>query len=326
MKEKHNEKSNVSFYYLSNEWLEFIRPNVKESTYCNYKSNIDRHILPVLGHINIAELSTGDMDRFVRAKLSAGKLHEPGGLSPKSVNQLLSLIRLILNYGKDYGIQSINNPQIHYAKQITPRIQILTLSEQRSLVSALQQNLTQSRLGILITLYTGLRIGEICALQWGDIDFTENTLSVRRTVMRIQNTDPDSSAKTKLIIDRPKTETSIRTIPVPTFLMKVLKTFSRHSDHYLLTGTTKIQEPRCYYAFYKRYMKSLHLGQYNFHALRHTFATRCVEQGFDIKSLSEILGHSDVKVTLTRYVHPTMEMKREQMERLAQITPFSSSL
>ncbi len=187
------------------------------------------------------------------------------------------------------------------------------------------EDLSRYKLGIFISLYTGLRIGEICGLQWGDIHFDNGTLTVQRTVMRIQNTEPGSKNKTRLVICRPKTDCSNRTIPLPGFLLDILKAQRKAPDIYLTSGERTVQEPRCFYAAYKRLMKYAELEGYNYHTLRHTFATRCIEQDFDAKSLSEILGHSDVNITLKRYVHPSMDMKRKQMERLTAITFYGQN-
>lgn len=140
--------------------------------------------------------------------------------------------------------------------------------------------------------------------------------------MRIQDTDPNSFSKTKLVIETPKTECSKRSIPLPQFLNSYLLEYRQSPGIFLLTGTTKCMEPRNYYRSYKVILKKCGLEQYNYHALRHTFATRCVEYGFDIKSLSEILGHADVNITLRRYVHPSMELKKEQMERFAKCSVY----
>ena len=171
-------------------------------------------------------------------------------------------------------------------------------------------------IGILLSLYTGLRIGEVCALRWEDINFDTQTLNVNKTLMRIQDLSPQAKSRTKIIVGTPKTGNSIRKIPLPEGICPFLWQLRRSPSCYLLTGTTDYMEPRSYYNRYKKILCSLELNQYNYHALRHTFATRCVEHGFDVKSLSEILGHADVSTTMRRYVHPSMKTKREQMQLL----------
>lgn len=315
-----DDRLNITFGRLLQEWLHFIYPNVKESTYAKYIFNAERHIEPELGSIKLCSMTTGMMDEFTRKKLTCGKITGSGGLAPKTVNSLLSIIKLALKYGSEQDYPVPPKLIIHNARQPMPKIHILTLEEQERLEHFLMNNLTHFRLGILISLYTGLRIGEICGLKWEDIDFDSGTLTIRRTVMRIQNVEPDSSTKTKLIVAKPKTDCSGRTIPLPGFLLEILKNRKKAPDIYVTSGKYMVQEPRCFYTDYKRLMKKIGLDDYNYHALRHTFATRCIEQNFDVKSLSEILGHSDVNITLKRYVHPSMDLKRQQMERLTAIS------
>ena len=181
-------------------------------------------------------------------------------------------------------------------------------------IIAKQNNLVT--LGIIFTLFTGVRIGELCGLRWGDIDLINGYVHVRRTVERIANLDDKMCGKTKVIVSEPKTENSIRIIPMPNFLIEYIKKFREKDDKYLLTATTKFTEPSTYYSRYKTFLRQNNLGDYTFHELHHTFATQCVDKGFDIKSLSEILGHSNVTTTMNLYVHPTLQMKKRQMDML----------
>lgn len=306
----------ILFHQLLDEWLTFVYPDIKASTYAKYAFNIERHIAPELGSFPLYALTTDVLDSFSRNKLMEGRLTSKGGLAPKTVNSLMSIIKLALAYGNEHGYTIPRQLSIHNVRQTVPPICVLTIPEQKRLESFLMNDLNNLKLGILISLYAGLRIGEICGLQWGDIHFDSNTLSICRTIMRIQDKSQDANARTKLIIDRPKTEASIRTIPLPEFLMDILKKHQKAPKFYMVSGKQMPLEPRCFYASYKRIMNQVGLEEYNYHSLRHTFATRCVELNFDIKSLSEILGHADVNITLRRYVHPSMELKRQQMERL----------
>ena len=171
-------------------------------------------------------------------------------------------------------------------------------------------------IGILICLYTGLRVDEICALHWNDISLKEKTLYIHQTLQRLQNENINGK-KTSLILSTPKSSCSIRTIPLPDDIAVVLDNFPCKKEGYLLTGTDSCIEPRTMQNHFKHVLKEATIEETNFHTLRHTFATRCVEAGFDIKSLSEILGHSNVNITMNRYVHPTLELKRQNMQRLS---------
>lgn len=315
--------SEILFGQLLCDWLLFIKAQVKESTFAKYQFNIERHIRPMLGEYPICQITTDVIDTFSSEKLLNGKLKGKGGLSPKMVNSLLSIIKLALDFGQERGTCAPQMPKIHNVRQAQPEITIFPQSEQDILETYLMTNKCYVTLGILLSLFAGLRIGEVCGLKWSDILFEEGILYVDRTVMRISDTDPNSPNKTKLIIETPKTECSKRCIPLPQFLLNYLSEYRQTPGSFLLTGTAKCMEPRNYYRRYKAILKKCGLEQYNYHALRHTFATRCVEYGFDIKSLSEILGHADVNITLRRYVHPSMALKKEQMERLAKSSVYS---
>lgn len=174
------------------------------------------------------------------------------------------------------------------------------------------------KIGVLCALYMGLRIGEVCALQWRDVLLDQGVVHVRKTMQRVQLEKTGDAPATRLTVGRPKTDASIRFIPIPSFLLQPLRRCQKPEDCFVLTGEERPMEPRLCLSHYKRMLQSAGLKSYTFHALRHTFATRCVESGFDVKSLSEILGHTHVNITLQRYVHPSMEMKKRQMEMLSE--------
>ena len=170
---------------------------------------------------------------------------------------------------------------------------------------------------MLIALYTGIRLGELCALQWSDIDFATNTLTISKTLIRVQNKIEETAfPKTRIIITKPKSDKSCREIPVPDYISKIAFDFVSKKTDYVLSGNSKPIEPRNMQYFFHSIIKEINIHNISFHTLRHTFATRCVEKNFDIKTLSEILGHSSVKITLDRYVHSNMELKRKNMNKL----------
>ncbi len=293
---------------------------VKESTFAHYKNIIDTHVRPDLGSFNSSVLKSTDIENFAYNKLNNGRLDGSGGLSPKSVKDMLTLLKKILRYGVQKN--SINEEVLHFSLPKTKKnkIQVLSNEDLKLIVSKTQTSADICAFGIYFCLNTGLRIGEICALKWSDFNFDNKTLSVNKTMSRIYDSASGAKHKTKIIIDTPKTQTSDRIIPLPDFMIEALmlrKQLITGEDSYFLTGSQKFIEPRTYYAKYKRFLNDNGLCSYSFHALRHTFATRCIEIGFDPKTLSEILGHSDVKVTLDRYVHPSMDLKRNYMNMLS---------
>ena len=306
----------ATFGQLLQDWLVFIRPDVKESTYAKYVFDVKKHIEPELGGVPLVALSTADIDRFTRRKMDSGSLSGKDGLAPKTVSCLLSLIKLALEFGRERDYGCPEQIVIHNPRQTLPDIQILSLQEQSRLEQFINAHPCPVGLGVMLSLYTGLRIGEVCAMQWEDICLEQKVLHVQRTITRIQDVSPEARQKTKVVIGAPKTECSNRQIPIPDFLVELLQPYQKSGELYLLTGTKDYLEPRNYYLKYKRMLRECGVKDYNYHALRHTFATRCVEKGVDAKSLSEILGHADVSTTLRRYVHPSLEMKRRQMAKL----------
>lgn len=313
----------ITFGQLMEDWLKYTRGHVKESTYVKYHQMNQVHIAPCLGERRLTALTSRDLENYAEEKLQRGRRNGTGGLSAKTVTDLLVVIRQALTYGERHGYPCPKGLEIHYPRQITPQIQILSYREQEVLEQKISEQVSCDEdfiyAGILLSLYAGLRIGEVCALRWEDVQLDRGTVTIQRTLMRIQSVDgsPEQGTRTKLLENMPKSSHSFRTIPLPSFLTAYLTPRKKEDDCYLLTGSICCMEPRSYYRKYQKFMKSCGLDGYNYHALRHTFATRCVEKGFDMKSLSEILGHADVSVTMRRYVHPTLDMKKEQMERLA---------
>lgn len=305
---------------LTEEWLRSKQDMVKESTYAHYMRVIRNHIIPELGDYYISTLTTDIIDSYLRKKLHTGNLETGGALSPKTVSDIRSVILQILEYARIRKYPCDVDNHIFCPRSGTNRIKVFSLEEQRMFEKLLYYNMSSFKLGMLVTLYSGLRIGEICALQWKDIYIKEGTLHISKTIIRIQDTDPFSSKKTKLMITHPKTDTSYRIIPLPSFILKLLDDNKQPPEYYLLTNTLHPLEPRSCLDKYKRLLRVAGLKPYTFHTLRHTFATRCIENGFDAKSLSEILGHASVSTTLQRYVHPSLDLKRAQMERLEILT------
>ena len=306
----------VSTEALCNEYLESIVTRVKQSTYAIYYRQVQEHIIPYFKNINVDRINNDIVNRFINDKSIKGRLDKKGGLSPKTVTDILSLLNQILSFARNKGYFA-GTFNIAKPKSQTKTYNILSFEEQKTLAKYLQINTTPAKLGVLISLYTGIRLGELCALKWSDIDIPNGTLKIDKTIQRIKNTDKYSKTKTRIIIDKPKSQKSIRVIPLPSFLLKELSVNKSNDSYYILTGNNKYVEPRTYQTIFKKMLKEAGLNDINFHTLRHTFATRAIEQGFDVKALSEILGHSSVKFTLDSYVHPSQELKKLSMEKLA---------
>ena len=290
-------------------WLDQKKLCLKQSSFAQYSCIMRKHILPYWGKRNIRDLTGNDVNSFVKA------LSER--LSAKSVRDILNVFLQVIRFAeKKHGIH-IDLEGVARPKAQQSNLPVLSPDEQRRLSGYLRANPNRVNIGVLLLLYTGIRIGELCALQWEDIDIANHMISVTKTIQRIAEPNPTAGAKTRVIIDTPKSRNSVRLVPSPSFLTGILSALQAKQTQYLLTGENKPMEPRLFQTKFKSALKTASVAETNAHALRHTFATRAIEQNIDIKSLSEILGHSAVKFTLERYVHSSAELKRAGVERLA---------
>lgn len=308
----HNSKEK-SFEEILRLWLLSNKVKNKGSTEHKYMFMIERHIIPQLGKIKISQLTSVIINQFLDNKLLSGNLNNSKGLSPSYVRTLSIIISSSLKFAINEGycqncVYSINKPSIGKKD-----LQILTREAQDQFECLISNSMDNIKLGALIALHTGLRIGEICALNWNDIDLKNRVIHIRHTISRIRV----ENNKTKLIIDNPKTESSNRDIPISSALFPILTQMKSLSlSDYVVSNTSGFMSTRTFDYKYKKMLKECGLVNINFHALRHTFATRCVESGVDIKTLSEVLGHSSVSTTLDIYVHSSLEIKRIQLEKL----------
>ena len=299
------------------QWLENTRFRVRESTYVKYRNLVQGHILPELGEVRVNRLTTERVEQFVRQQLVSGKLDGQGGLSEKTVRDMLTVLKEICRYAAQCDIEIPCHFEVIRIRKNDSEIRVLNRFEQMKLEQFLTSDESLIKTGILLSLYMGLRIGEVCALKRQHILYDEEILQVRSTMQRIQDVDR-GKRKTKIIETEPKSSCSVRDIPIPEFLLPRLDVVRNVPEEaYLLTGSPdSFIEPRTMENIFKRCLTECRMETINYHALRHTFATRCVENGFDIKTLSEILGHASVNITLNRYVHSSMDQKRRSMRML----------
>lgn len=297
------------------EWLFLNKNRVKESTYAKYCGIFEVHIRPHLGKLHIRKLNSVIVEQF------SNQLLYEESLSPKTVKDVLTVLNSVIKYISKQSQEIITPIEIIYPRIPKKEMRVLTREEQSVFVEYLLDDMDEYKFGILLALLTGMRIGEVCALRWENIHFSDGVIQVRNTMQRIRVFKEDSPNKTKVIIGDAKSESSSRLIPMINTALKLCEMRKCEDlSAFVLTGDKHHYiEPRAMQYRLARYTKECGLDGVHFHTLRHTFATRCVEVDFEIKSLSEILGHSSPRITLERYVHSSIELKKENMNKLASI-------
>lgn len=298
----------ITFIQISTEWLLFKKPRVKESTYLNYRFVIEKRLKEQFGNANLKFFIEYDLNQYIE------NLRK--GLAHKTVRDIISVLKAILRYAErkydmDFKLDLVSLPTVYKSQ-----VEVFPERARRKLERHCLRSDSIKDLGILISLYTGLRIGEICALRWEDINFEDKVISVSHTLQRVYQPQNYNS---KIILTTPKTQSSIRKIPLAKLLYDKLKPIAKKypKKAFILTGKEeKWVEPMGYRYTYKITLEQCKIPYKNYHCLRHTFATRCVRIGMDVKSLSEILGHSNVSVTLNIYVHSCYEIKKKYIDKL----------
>lgn len=290
-------------------WKEDKKQYVKKSSFSAYTLLVENHLLPVFGNKNNIEES--ELQAFVFQKLKQG-------LSQKTIKDVLIVLKMVLKFGAknkwlDYTTFDIQFP----TEREKYNIEVLSRMHQKKIMQYIQEHFTFRNLGVYICLSSGIRIGEICALTWEDIDTDNGVINVRRTIQRIYTIEEDVR-KTELILDTPKTKNSIREIPMSKDLLRMLKPFKKivNDSFFVLTNEAKPTEPRTYRTYYKNLMREIGIPELKFHGLRHSFATRCIESKCDYKTVSVLLGHSNISTTLNLYVHPNLEQKKKAIEQM----------
>lgn len=309
-------KNEHVFSYIASEWFESIKLHTKTSTQNKYHNMLTNYILPEYGNQPFNTITYEFIEAHCKFLLESGG-KKGNGLSTKTVSDVLAIIRNISKFAIRKGIYVANDANAVQIRQDIKPMRVLNKAEQRQLCECILKRPEACSIGILVCMFTGLRIGEICALRWEDISFSDQSIYIHHTLQRIQM-HQEHGAKTEVVVTTPKSSCSIRKIPLPDEILEILVLNKKASSGYVLTNDEyKFIEPRTMQNKFKKILKAAGIENANFHALRHTFATRCVELGFDVKSLSEILGHATVNITMNRYVHPTYEMKKENMQKLS---------
>lgn len=311
---KQKTNKNILFKDVLDLWLKANYPKLKDSTIIKYSNLIEKHIISELGDYSLSSLNTIVLNAFMENKLKKGKIDNSGGLSPSYARTIMIIIKSALLFAVDEKLCSTVPTNFFIPKVNNKVISVLSDNEQYELEKYLFSNINSTTIGIILSLYTGLRVGEICALRWSDINFNQKTICIRNSVSIVKNINGKGS---HFEITSPKTNASIRDIPIPTVILPYLKKCKNEAkSSFVVSVNEQFVNPRTFEYRFHKVIKDAGLNDFNFHKLRHTFATRCIEKDVDAKTLSLILGHSNVSVTLNLYVHPTMQQKTKQINKL----------
>lgn len=292
------------------EWLINKKSFIKESTYANYSNIVFSYITPKLGNYYLNELNNKIIQDYILY------LHNTKNLSVKTIKDIIMIVKESIKCAVNNNVIKSFDLKFSYPKNnITNHMYVLTKREQNILMEYVLNNINNKSIGILMSLLLGIRIGELCALKWEDIDFKRKILHVNKTVQRIYIKDINNNIS-KVIISLPKTNNSNRDIPINKELLDILKTLKTNKEDYVLTRNNKNTEPRVYRSYFNTILKKNNIKHIKFHSLRHTFATNCISLGIDYKTVSELLGHSNINTTLNLYVHPRLSQKKKCISKL----------
>ena len=296
------------------QYLDEVRATHRRTTITKYEGQLRKYIIPEFGDKHVDEISTHDIISFVHRLLAGNK-----DLSPRTIQEIRGLLTKIRKFSILHGYEVRYTTDCIEIPSEPKKISILTSKEEEKLLTYLKTNFNLTSMGILLSLFSGIRLGELCALKWNDFSLEKRYFHVSKTMQRLPNTDTrdkKASSKTVVEIEEFKNPSLIRTIPIPEKLVDYLSP-EYVVDAYILSGhKERFIDPRTMENRFKAVLKKCGIKYANFNTLRHTFATRCVEVGFDVKALSEILGHSNVNMTLNRYVYPSMQTKHKNMNKL----------
>lgn len=297
-------------------WLNnYEKERVKPRTYSRYQSLIELHLIPEFGDFPIEELKRRNIQDFLYKKKKIGNLINGKSLSSTSVNLMLTVLNMAFEYALDMELCE-SNPCVRL-KRIPvdyKQIEAFTRSEQKKLETYIKKSNDRRLFGILLDLYSGMRIGELIALEWSDIDFEKKIIHINKTAYR----DKSKTGKWEVCIDKPKTKSSERIIPIPACMIDIMKKYSLSSTSCYVVENKKSEQMsvRSYQFIFEKLTEKVGVRKLNFHAIRHTFATRAIECGMDIKTLSEIMGHKNATITLNRYAHSMLDTKIAMMNKL----------
>lgn len=302
----------IYFNSWTEQWLKSHKDFIKESTFRTFELHYKNHIKQYFNNVFLKDVNNKEIQEFIIFLYSNGRVDGKGGLSVSTIKDIVLVIKLSLKYAFEENKLKQFEFNIKYPQQNKPdTVQVLSLSDEKKLISAIYLNLNNKTVGFMLSFLCSLRIGELCALKWGDIDFEEKTININKTLQRVYIKDKN---KTKIIVTSPKTKSSNRVIPIPEQLVLILKKIQGKENYYVLTNSIKYTEPKTYRRYFNNFMKKNNLPKIKFHSLRHTFAIRAIEMPeFDIKSLAYVMGHKNPSFTLNVYGRQNSQQTKKCM-------------
>lgn len=308
------DNKNKRFGEILSLWFGRISIKLKPSSIIKYQNLIDNHIVPELGHLKLRELNPDVFYDFLDEQSKTGNKKTGGPLSRSSLLTLQYILNSTVKYAASQNMMTLFSLQLLSSGNAAAPVNCLEEWEEKKIDMYLASNISNRNVGIMLSLYCGLRLGEVCGLKWSDFDLEYNLLHIQRTVQRIKTNN--GKKETEIWIGTPKSKSSVRSIPLPDFLLPSIREMSKgvSPEWFVLSDASTPIDPRTYQYHFSRILKICGIKKTKYHTLRHTFATNCVALGFDIKTLSEILGHSNVSITLNKYVHPSIKQKQIQMD------------
>jgi len=305
----------LSFEEVTALWKADKRKWVKVSSYATYIQHVNNHILPYFSGMDIEAMNDDTVQEFADSLLGSG-------LRLKSIKDVIVVLKMILRYGSKLGAWPYKGYNLRFPTSAETRrnISVLSQKDQQKLQRYLSENFSFRNLGLQLCLQSGMRVGEICALQWQDFDLQNNVIHITKTTQRIWLSDGEEKDY-RLSVGSPKTMSSVRDIPIARGLLKTIKSLRKvmRDDYYVVSNAPQPLEPRYYRDYLRKVLRSLGITPVRFHALRHTFATRCIEQKCDYKAVSVLLGHASISTTMDLYVHPGVSEKRKVIEKVSRL-------
>lgn len=301
----------IKYKELSNRWLKIHKQNIKESSFQYYKTILNNHLIPELGDLEVYKITNIMVQELIIDKSKHGNIKSKSGLSYNTLRDIVLIFKQTINFATKHNYINKFDLSFSIPKSAPTQIETLCQEDQKKLFNYLVNNNSHKNIGVLLSLLTGIRIGEICALTFGDIDFKNSIISINKTGQRIQ-----CEKGTKIVISTPKTHSSIRKLPIDNSIGSLLMDLYTHDSDFIISGSSKFIEPRVMRSHLQKICTNIGIKYIKFHSLRHTFATECISIGCDYKTVSDILGHSNITTTINLYVHPKIENKKKVQQLL----------